>query len=323
MGFLEDVVKAIGENDCNMDVSDWLNTGVIQLNKAIGGSYDRGFPVGRIIEIFGAESSGKTLLATFAMKETQERDGLAIFLDYEHAFSMSRAKAIGLSDDPTKWLYKQPDTAEEGFQIIEKVVELARKYDTKKPITVVVDSVASMSTKAELEADYDESNMKTKLSLAALLSPALKKLAALVNKSNITLIFLNQVRDNPGVMFGDKESTPGGRALKFYASVRIKLRKAEKIKDGDDVIGQKVVATCVKNKVSAPFVEAEYDGSFTEGINLSSSLIEEALKVGIITKNGAWIEHVDGKKYQKKKLEELISEDPDEYMKLLSGFGRL
>lgn len=318
--FITDLYKSIGNNTEIQDVSDWLDTGVLQLNKAIGGKYDRGFPVGRIIEIYGGESSGKTLISTFALKSTQERGGLAVFLDYEHAFSLNRAKALGLADAPEKWVYRQPDTAEEGFQIIEKVVELARKYDAKKPITIVVDSVASMMTKAELEADYDESNMKTKLSLAALLSPSLKKLASLVNKSNITLIFLNQVRDNPGVMYGDKESTPGGRALKFYASVRIKLRKGDKIKGSDDsIIGQRVIAQVVKNKVAPPFSEAEYDGSFTEGVNLVSTLIDALLDEELLTKAGAYIQLPDGSKKYRSVLEKELKADKAKYDALLKS----
>lgn len=320
MSFVDDVYKAIGANDENQDVSDWLSTGILQLNKAIGGSYDRGFPIGRIIEVYGAESCGKTLLATFAIKETQDKGGLGIFLDYEHAFSSSRAVALGMSVEPGKWIYKQPETAEEGFALIEKIVELARKNDTKRPITVVIDSVASMSTQSEVDAGFDESNMKTKLSLAAIMSPSLKKLASLVNKTNITLIFLNQVRDNPGVMYGDKESTPGGRALKFYASVRIKLRKSDKIKDSNDVIiGQKVIAQIVKNKCFDPFREAEYEGSFSEGVNLYTSLIDEAEEVGVLKKSGKYLTMPDGTNKYRSQIEKEMRADVTKYESLLDA----
>jgi len=330
--FITDLYKQIGENDENQDVSDWLNTGVIQLNKAIGGSYDKGLPVGRIIEIFGAESCGKTLLATFAIKETQKKGGLGVFLDYEHAFSSSRAVALGMSTDPNQWIYRQPESAEEGFGIVEKIVELARKYDATKPITIVMDSVASMMTKAELASEYDVeesnakekgksmANMKTKLSLPSFLSPALKKMAGIVNKTNITLIFLNQVRDNPGVMYGDKETTPGGRAMKFYASVRIKLRKGEKIKGDDgDIIGQVVEAEVIKNKVSAPFRKAEYNGSFTEGIDLHATLLNEAVEMGLIEKAGAYLVGLDGKKLYRSVMEKAMRAEPKVYDALLSS----
>lgn len=269
---------------------------------------------------FVVHNCGKTLLATFAIMETQARGGFGIFLDYEHAFSLSRAVALGMSDDPMKWIYKQPTTAEDGFKIIEKVVELLRKDDISKPITIVVDSVASMMTEEEMKADYDEANMKTRLSLAVVLSTSLKKLSSLINKTNVTLIFLNQTRDNPGVMFGSKEKTPGGNALKFYASVRVKLTKTGKIKDGDKIIGENVTAQVIKNKVAEPFGTADYISDLKEGINLYSSHIEEAINIDMLPKSGAWLEW-DGKKYYKSQLETLFRDDVDEYIKFMKMFS--
>jgi protein RecA len=320
MDLIEQIYKGIGENDSNQDVSDWLTTGYLPLNEAISGTPENGFPVGRITEIFGGESSGKTLLATMAMIETQKKGGIAVFLDYEHAFSLKRAETLGLRDDEGTWVYKQPDTAEQGFKIIDFIANKVREADSDKHVTVVVDSVASMMTEDEMKADYDQSNMKTKLSLPALLSPSLKKLAKLINDTNVTLIFLNQVRDNPGVMFGDKEKTSGGRALKFYCSVRIKLTKSGKIKDGDRIIGENVKAQIVKNKVSEPWRTAQYTSSFTEGINLYVSHIDALIEDEKIEKSGAYLVWGE-KKYHRSKLEALMREDAEEYQKLLSMFG--
>ena len=204
MDFIDKIYKEIGESDFNQDVKDWLSTGLLPLNRAISGKYDGGFPVGRITEIYGGASSGKTLLATRACIETQAKDGLAVFLDYEHAFSLSRAKSLGLLDEKYMWIYKQPQTAEEGFRIVEFIANTVRQENPDKFVTVIVDSIASMVTKEELETGYGESNMRTRLSLPAAMSESLKKIAPVVSKTNITLIFLNQTRDNPGVLFGDK-----------------------------------------------------------------------------------------------------------------------
>jgi protein RecA len=326
MGFIDDIFDKIGENDLNQDVSDWLGTGFLPLNKALSGRHDGGFPVGRITEIYGGESSGKTLLATMAMIETQRKGGLAVMLDYEHAFSMRRARSLGLCGDRETWIYKQPETAEAGFKIIELIANKVREADSEKHVTVVCDSVASMLTQSELEADYDESNMKTKLSLPAVLSTSLKKLAGLINKTNVTLIFLNQVRDNPGVMFGDKEKTAGGRALKFYASVRVRLSKAGKIKEGEDITGENVVALTVKNKVFEPFKKVVYVSNFAEGVNLELSHINALKNAGMLGSTKGWLVW-DGEKFRAKDLEALLKKERlvegGAYERFLSLFDEL
>ena len=319
MDFIDKIYKEIGASDLNQDVSDWLSVGYLPLNKAISGKYSGGLPVGRITEIFGAESSGKTLQATIAMIETQRRGGLAVFLDFEHAFSIRRARTLGLDDDPKKWIYKQPETAEQGFSIIELIANMVRESDSEKYITVVVDSVAAMMTQEELDTGYGEGNMRTKLSLPAVMSTSLKKLGKLVSKTNITLIFLNQTRSNPGVMFGDKEKTTGGNALKFYASTRIKLVKKGKVKDGEEVIGENVEAQVIKNKVFEPFGVANYIGHFKEGISLAMSHMVALFEMGKLGSSKGWYEW-EGKKYRAKELEALLKSDSAEYEAFLEMF---
>jgi len=320
MDFIDAIYREIGESDFNQDIKDYLSTGLLPMNKAISGKYDGGFPVGRITEIFGAESSGKTLLATRACIETQKRDGLAVFLDYEHAFSLSRAIKLGLSADKYKWIYKQPTTAEEGFRIVEFIANTVRKDHPDKYVTIIKDSIASMVTKEELETGYGEGNMRTRLSLPAVMSESLKKITGIVSKTNVTLIFLNQTRDNPGIMFGDKKKTPGGNAMKFFASVRIKLTKTDPIKDGDSgpVIGENVKAQTVKNKVYEPFKECNYVTHFTNGINLEMSHIEDLDKLGLLGDSKGWVALPTGEKFRKKQLAELCRERADIYETLLS-----
>lgn len=318
--WIDKIYDELGESDANQDVKDYLSTGYMPLNYALSGRYeDGGFAVGRCTEVFGPESCGKTLLATMAMIETQRRDGLAFMLDYEHAFSLARARQLGLSIDKMKWIYKQPVTAEQGFGWIETTSNIIREANSEKFITVVIDSVASMVTKEEADAGYDGVNMKVKLSLASVMSQSLKKLTAVVNNSNITLLFLNQTRDNPGIMFGDKKITPGGNALKFYASVRVKLTKIGKIKNGDQIIGENVNATIIKNKVTEPFRECEYQGSFKEGINLYGSHIDALIELGKLGDSQGYVEFF-GEKMRSKELEKICREQPEQYEKLLSMF---
>lgn len=319
MDTIEKIYKEIGESDYNQDVSDWLNSGYLPLNKAMGGRYDKGFPVGRIIEIYGGPSAGKTLLATSACIETQKRGGLAIFLDHEHAFSISRAIDLGLQNDRNNWIYKQPNTAEESFKIIEFVSKTIRAEHPDKMVTIVIDSVASMVTQAEFDTEYGDENMKTRLSLPVLMSTSLKKLAPILSKTNTTLIFLNQTRDNPGVMFGEKTSTPGGNSLKFYASLRIKVSKGAKVKEGDDVVGENVTATIVKNKVYVPYKTANYITSMTHGINVDRSHIEALKELGRLGDTKGYLEF-NGKKYRLKELEQLMGSDSSIKSEILALF---
>jgi len=240
-------------------------------------------------------------------------------LDYEHAFSLSRAVQLGLSIDKSLWIFKQPETAEQGFGWIEAMANIVREADSDKYITVVIDSVASMITKEEADAGYDGVNMKVRLSLASVMSQSLKKLGSLVNNSNVTLLFLNQTRDNPGIMFGDKKITAGGNALKFFSSVRVKLNKNGKIKDGDVIVGESVNATVIKNKVTEPFRECEYQGSFKEGINLYGSHIDALFEMGLLGDSKGYVEF-GGVKMRSKELEKICREQPEKYSELLAMF---
>jgi protein RecA len=321
--FIESIYKKVGESDYNQDVAGWLSTGFLPLDYAISGKYQGGgLPMGRISEIFGPESSGKTLLATMAMIQTQRLGGLAVFLDFEHAFAIRRAVQLGLGTDKNLWLYKQPDTAEEGFQIVDYIGEMVVKNGIEKPVTIVKDSVASMITQSEMDTGIGDENMKTRLSLASCMSTNLKKLAKIVNKTNITLIFLNQTRENPGVMFGEKTTTPGGNALRFYASMRAKLRKTGKVKDEDTgaIIGEKVSVQIVKNKVFEPFREADYISVFKEGINLHRSHLDSLAARGLLGSTKGYLEF-EGKKWRAGALEKMLREDNDAYQRLLGLFN--
>lgn len=317
--WFDDIVANIGENDSNQDVKDWLSCGFLPLNKAISGRYDGGFPVGRITEVFGGESSGKTLLATMALIETQRKEGVAVMLDYEHAFSVSRAEVLGLDTSKGKWIYKQPDTAEKGFTMLDTVCVAVNKNNPDKHVTVVIDSIAAMMTEEEMKAGYEAANMKTRLSLSVVMSTCLKPLSQLVNKTNVTLIFLNQTRSNPGVMFGDKETQPGGKAMKFYASVRGKIRKGKAVKDGDEIIGEEVFVKIIKNKVNPPFREAVYHSSFIDGIDLETSHLLAAKELGLVETSGNYLIW-DGKKSYPKVLAAMMKGAPAEYAKLLALF---
>lgn len=324
MSFIDGLYKELGESDLHQDVKDHLSVGFLPLNRALSGKYAGGLPVGRIIEIFGKESAGKTLMATQAIVQTQQKDGLGIYLDYEHAFSLSFGMKLGLKNGREQWIYKQPATAEAGFKAIDLIVQLARKEGVKRPITIIIDSVSAMVTEYEMGLGAGNSNMKSSLSLPAVMSLELKKLASLISETNATIVFLNQVRENPGVTFGNKEKTSGGNALKFYSSVRVQLRKNGMVKDGDGegapFIGEKVTATVIKNKIYEPFKAASYITSFAKGgIDLELSHLDAAIEAKLIPQNGAWYEW-EGKKLQgKDKLLEIVSE-PKGYEKLLGLF---
>lgn len=309
----------LGGSDANQDVRDWLDTGIKPLNYALSGKYSGGIPVGRLVEFFGGESSGKTALATQALISTQQKGGVAVFFDHEHAFSLARAKHLGLSDAEDCWIYKQPQTAEQSFKMVDTVVDYIQHQDSDRYVTIVIDSVAAMVTKAELEIDYDEQNMKTMLSLPALLSASLKKLSRKVNQGNITLLLINQTRDNPGVMFGSKEKTTGGKALKFFCSVRLKLSKIGPIKEGDEIIGDYVRAETIKNKTFEPFKTCTYISSYSKGIDMAGSHLHYALENGWITKKGGWLEW-DEQSWREKDLVKSLDESPEWYQRLMDMY---
>jgi recombination protein RecA len=250
-----------------------VSTGCLSLDIALGAG---GLPKGRIVEIYGPEASGKTTLAMHAIAEVQKKGGVAAFVDAEHALDPERAKAVGVKID--KLLISQPDNGEQALDIVEALVR-SNSVDI-----IVVDSVAALTPRAEIDGEMGDSHMGLH---ARLMSQALRKLTAIISKSNSTLIFINQIRMKIGVMFGNPETTTGGQALKFYSSVRIEIRKIAQIKSGESIVGNRVKAKIVKNKVGAPFKTTEFDIMFSEGgISHTSDLLDTAAAYGVIAKNG-------------------------------------
>ncbi|HEV8630848.1 MAG TPA: recombinase RecA [Thermoanaerobaculia bacterium] len=256
-----------------------IPSGSLAVDNAIGVG---GFPRGRVIEIFGPESSGKTTLALSTVAQAQKRGGVAAYIDAEHALDAEYAKRLGVNIDDL--LVSQPDHGEQALEIAEMLVR-SNAVDI-----VVIDSVAALVPRAELEGEMGDSHVGLQ---ARLMSQALRKLTAIVAKSKTTLVFINQIREKIGVMFGNPETTTGGRALKFYASVRVDIRRIASLKEGEEVIGSRAKVKIVKNKVAAPFRQAEFDIDYSEGISRSGELIDMGVEHKLVDKSGAWFAYGD------------------------------
>ncbi len=284
--------------DSAIEPIDFISTGSISLDIALGIG---GIPKGRVIEIYGPESSGKTTLATHIIAEAQKKGGIAAFIDAEHAFDQFYAKKLGVDTD--NLLISQPDNGEQALEIADNLIR-SGAIDV-----IVIDSVAAWVPKSEIEGEMGDSKMGLH---ARLMSQALRKLTGTISKTGCCCIFINQLRDKIGVMFGNPETTTGGNALKFYASVRLDIRRISQIKDSDEVSGNRVKVKIVKNKVAPPFRIAEFDVMFGEGISKNGEIIDLGVDFGIIKKAGSWFSYGDTKLGQgRDAVKQLLSDNPE------------
>ena len=290
-------IMRLGENKANLNV-EAIPTGSMMLDMALGIG---GVPRGRIVELYGPESSGKTTVALHIIAEAQKMGGEVAFIDVEHALDPTYAEALGVNIDSL--LVSQPDSGEQALEIAEALVR-SGAIDV-----LVVDSVAALTTKAEIDGEMGDSHVGQ---LARLMSQAMRKLTAVISKSKCVAIFINQVREKIGVMYGNPETTPGGRALKFYASVRMEVRRGEPIKDGSSQIGNRTKVKINKNKVAPPFREAEFDILYGQGISRTGEVIDVAVELGIVKKGGAWFSYEDQKLGQgRENAKKTLEENPD------------
>jgi len=295
--FGKGAVMKLGDSPAKLNI-DTVPTGAISLDIALGLG---GIPRGRVIEIFGPESSGKTTVALHLIAESQKLGGIAAFIDAEHALDPTYAKSIGVDID--NLLVAQPDTGEQALEICEHLVR-SGAVDV-----VVVDSVAALVPKAEIDGEMGDAHVGLQ---ARLMSQALRKLTGITSKSRTVVVFINQLREKVGVMFGSPETTPGGRALKFYASVRLDVRKIESLKQGGDVVGSRTRVKVVKNKVAPPFKQADFDIMYGTGISREGTVLDIAADLNIVNKSGAWYSYGDDRLGQgRENVKEMLKERAD------------
>ena len=296
------IMKLSDETIVDIEV---IPTGSIALNVALGVG---GYPRGRIVEIYGPESSGKTTLAIHAIAEAQKKGGIAAFIDAEHAFDRFYASKLGVDVD-NLWI-SQPDNGEQALEIAEQLIR------SSAVDIIVIDSVAALTPKAEIEGEMGENKLGLQ---ARLMSQALRKLTSAVSKTGTTCIFINQLREKIGVMFGSPETTTGGNALKFYASVRLDIRRAQQIKEGEEVLGNQTRVRVVKNKVAPPFRKAEFDIMFGEGISRAGEIVDLGADLNVIKKSGSWYSYNDTKLGQGRDAAKKIIQDNPELAEELEG----
>ena len=300
--FGKGAIMKLGDVNVNSEI-DVIPTGCLSLDLALGVG---GVPRGRIMEIYGPESSGKTTVALHIIAEAQKAGGVAAFIDAEHALDAAYAKALGVNTDE---LYvSQPDTGEQALDICESLVR------SSAVDVIIIDSVAALTPKAEIEGDMGDAHVGA---LPRLMSQALRKLTAITNRSKTCVIFINQLREKVGIMFGNPETTPGGKALKYFATIRLDIRKADALKNDGEIIGNRAKAKVVKNKVAPPFKVAEFDIIYGHGISQEGCLIDLGLEYGFLTKSGAWFSYNDNKVANgREKMRDYLKEHPEVMAKL-------
>lgn len=295
--FGKGAIMRLGDNYIRT-MDNVISTGCLSLDVALGVG---GIPRGRVVEIYGPESSGKTTLALHIVAEAQKAGGFAAFIDAEHAVDPDYSKRLGVNTE--ELLISQPDSGEQALEICETLVRSGALH------VIVIDSVAALVPRAELEGDMGDSHMGLQ---ARLMSQALRKLTGTVSRSNTTVIFINQIREKIGVMFGNPETTPGGRALKFYSSIRLEIRRITTIKDGAEMVGSRVRVRVVKNKVAPPFKKSEFDIMYGQGISYVGDIIDLAVEGNIVEKTGAWYSYDDMKIGQgRENAKSFLTENPD------------
>lgn len=302
--FGKGAIMKLGQTAFNVEA---ISTGSIGLDMALGIG---GVPKGRIIEIFGPESSGKTTVALHVVAQAQQNGGEAAFIDVEHALDPKYAKALGVDIDSL--LVSQPDTGEQALEIAEALVR-SGAIDI-----IVIDSVAAMVPRQEIEGEMGDAHVGLQ---ARLMSQALRKLTGIVSKTNCVVIFINQLREKVGMVYGNPETTPGGRALKFYSSVRLEIRRVESLKNGTEIIGNRTRCKVVKNKVAPPFKDTEFDIMYGQGISREGEVVDMGVKLGIINKSGAWFSYNDLRWQGRDNVREQLRNDK-ELMKELDGLIR-